>query len=169
MTSSGAVSTARSPSRTIPRWPFDFARVRLAYGERLRRIRATADARLQLAAAADIFDQLGARPWSDRAYSELRATGISKPRRALSEPPALTPKEREIAELASSGLTNKQIGERLFLSHRTVGAHPYQIYPKLGIVSRAALRDALAPPPEHPHTEDGSPSARRPPADGKAC
>ncbi|WP_433286180.1 AAA family ATPase [Pseudonocardia sp. CA-142604] len=156
-----------------PRWPFDFARVRLAYGERLRRMRATADARVQLAAAADIFDQLGAQPWYDRAYSELRATGISKPRRALSEPPALTPKEREIAELAGSGLTNKQIGERLFLSHRTVGAHLYQIYPKLGIASRAALRDALAAPPEHPRTADGSPSgrpsARRPPADGKAC
>ncbi|GAA3056703.1 LuxR family transcriptional regulator [Pseudonocardia yunnanensis] len=154
------------------RWPFDFARVRLAYGERLRRVRATADARVQLAAAAAIFDQLGARPWYERAYSELRATGISKPRRALSEPPALTPKEREIAELAGSGLTNKQIGERLFLSHRTVGAHLYQIYPKLGIASRAGLRDALAAPPGHPHSEDRSPSgrssARRPPADGKA-
>jgi DNA-binding NarL/FixJ family response regulator len=52
--------------------------------------------------------------------------------------------EREIAELAAGGLTNKQIGERLFLSHRTIGAHLYQIFPKLGITPRAALRDALA-------------------------
>ncbi|MFD7984329.1 response regulator transcription factor [Kitasatospora indigofera] len=56
---------------------------------------------------------------------------------------ALTPQEREIAELAATGLTNKQIAERLFISHRTVGAHLYQIYPKLGIASRVALRDAL--------------------------
>ena len=58
-------------------------------------------------------------------------------------PQSLTPQEREIADLAATGLTNKQIGERLFLSHRTVGSHLYQIFPKLGITSRAALRDAL--------------------------
>jgi DNA-binding CsgD family transcriptional regulator len=138
-----------------PRWPFDFARVRLAYGERLRRARATAEARLQLTAAAEIFGRLGARPWLERAGNELRATGISTPRRAATTSPVLTPQQREIAELAGSGLTNKQIGERLFLSHRTVGAHLYQIYPKLGITSRAALRDALAALPEDP-PDDGS-------------
>ncbi|MFD7135233.1 response regulator transcription factor [Streptomyces sp. NPDC059894] len=57
---------------------------------------------------------------------------------------ALTVQELEIATLAATGLTNKQIAERLFLSHRTIGTHLYQIYPKLGINSRAALRDALA-------------------------
>ncbi|MGW0631812.1 helix-turn-helix domain-containing protein, partial [Streptomyces sp. NPDC002758] len=51
--------------------------------------------------------------------------------------------ERQIAELAAMGLTNKQIGERLFLSHRTVGSHLHRLYPKLGITSRAALRAAL--------------------------
>ena len=56
----------------------------------------------------------------------------------------LTAQEREIADLAATGLTNKQIGERLFLSHRTVGTHLYRIFPKLGITTRAALRDALA-------------------------
>jgi DNA-binding NarL/FixJ family response regulator len=55
----------------------------------------------------------------------------------------MTPQEREIAELAAAGLTNKQIGERLFLSHRTVGGHLHRLFPKLGITSRAALRDAL--------------------------
>jgi DNA-binding NarL/FixJ family response regulator len=49
--------------------------------------------------------------------------------------------------LAAAGLTNKEIGQQLYLSHRTVGAHLYQIFPKLGITSRAALRDALAPLP----------------------
>lgn len=58
-------------------------------------------------------------------------------------PASLTPQQLEIAQLAAAGLTNKQIGERLFLSHRTVGTHLYQIFPKLGITSRAALRDAL--------------------------
>jgi DNA-binding CsgD family transcriptional regulator len=65
----------------------------------------------------------------------------------------LTPQEREIAMLAATGLTNKQIAQRLFLSPRTVGAHLNRVYPKLGIASRAALRDALGPagqlPPEH--------------------
>ena len=56
----------------------------------------------------------------------------------------LTAQEHQGAALAASGLTNKQIGERLYLSHRTVAAHLYQIFPRLGITSRAALRDALA-------------------------
>ncbi len=61
----------------------------------------------------------------------------------LSRPASLTPQQLEIAQLAAEGLTNKQIGERLFLSHRTVGTHLYQLFPKLGITSRAALWDAL--------------------------
>ncbi|WP_433132699.1 helix-turn-helix transcriptional regulator [Micromonospora sp. CA-240977] len=127
----------------IERWPFDLARVRLAYGERLRRARATAKSRAQLRTALATFERLDARPWAERASNELRATGLAKPRNAP-RPAVLTPQEREIAELAASGLTNKQIGEKLFLSHRTVGTHLYQIFPKLGITSRAALRDALA-------------------------
>ena len=58
----------------------------------------------------------------------------------------LSPLDRQIAELAAAGLTNKQIGERLYLSHRTVAAHLYQIFPGLGITSRAALRDAARRP-----------------------
>ncbi|HEY4420941.1 MAG TPA: LuxR C-terminal-related transcriptional regulator, partial [Pseudonocardia sp.] len=146
-----------------PRWPFDLARVRLAYGERLRRARTTAEARLQLSAAAEIFGRLGAQPWLERAGNERRATGISKPPGCTTTSPLLTPQQREIAELAGSGLTNKQIGERLFLSHRTVGAHLYQIYPKLGITSRAALRDALAALPEDPPDDASArPSAGMP-------
>jgi DNA-binding CsgD family transcriptional regulator len=124
------------------RWPFDLARVRLAYGERLRRAQSNADAREPLRQAYDAFTLLGAGPWEDRAAKELRATGWGAPRTTASGD-VLTPQEREIADLAASGLTNKQIAERLYLSHRTIGAHLYQIFPKLGIGSRAALRDAL--------------------------
>ena len=74
---------------------------------------------------------------------ELRATGQTRPRVAPHDREALTPQELEIALLAATGLSNKQIGNRLFLSHRTVGAHLYRVFPKLGITSRAALRDAL--------------------------
>jgi DNA-binding NarL/FixJ family response regulator len=56
----------------------------------------------------------------------------------------MTPQERQIAELAAAGLTNKEIGERLFLSHRTISSHLYRVYPKLGITSRSALGAALA-------------------------
>ncbi|MEU0945400.1 AAA family ATPase [Streptomyces canus] len=123
--------------------PFDLARIRLAYGERLRRMRSVTEARAQLDAAAEAFEQLGARPWADRAAGELRATHRSRPG-AKHGSVTLTAQEREIAVLAASGLTNKQIGERLHLSPRTVGTHLYQLFPKLGVAKRAALRDALA-------------------------
>jgi DNA-binding CsgD family transcriptional regulator len=126
------------------RWPFDLARIQLAYGERLRRTKATAPARIQLTAALEGFQRLAAHPWAARASNELRATGHAVHRTRADEPQALTPQQREIASLAAAGMTNKQIGERLFLSPRTVSTHLYQIFPKLGITSRAALRDALS-------------------------
>ncbi|GGM23089.1 LuxR family transcriptional regulator [Streptomyces fumigatiscleroticus] len=126
------------------RWPFDAARVRLFHGERLRRLRATTEAREQLALALKAFQQLGATPWVTRTAAELRASGRSAPAAARPRSAALTAQELQIATLAATGLTNKQIAERLFLSHRTIGTHLYQIYPKLGITSRAALRDALS-------------------------
>ncbi|MEU6440833.1 AAA family ATPase [Streptomyces sp. NPDC047046] len=125
-------------------WPFEAARVRLVHGERLRRRRARTEARAQVTKALEAFEELGARPWQERARAELRAGGDTT--RSGAEPgrTVLTAQEWEIARLAATGLTNKQIAERLFLSHRTIGTHLYQIYPKLGINSRAALRDALA-------------------------
>ncbi|MFE2549640.1 LuxR C-terminal-related transcriptional regulator [Streptomyces sp. NPDC059355] len=130
------------------RWPFERARVRLAYGEHLRRARAATDARTHLADALDTFRRLGARPWAARAAGELRATGRSAGRTAEHAdelgPASLTPRQREIAQLAAAGHTNKHIGERLHLSPRTVSTHLHQLFPKLGITSRAALRDALA-------------------------
>jgi DNA-binding NarL/FixJ family response regulator len=109
---------------------------------------ATKESRPHLAAALEIFERLGARPWASRAARELQATGQAN---ACADQPArdsLTPQERQIAMLAAAGLTNKEIGQQLFLSHRTVRAHLYQIFPKLGITTRAALRDALAELPE---------------------
>ena len=133
----------------IERWRFDLARVRLAYGERLRRRRAMVAARVQLNAALEIFECLRARPWMDHARAELRATGQTKPRAGDNVLDRLTVQEFEIVSLAASGLTNKQIAERLFLSPRTVGGHLHRAFPKLGVATRAALRDALASiPPE---------------------
>ena len=136
-------------------WPFDLARVQLTYGERLRRARATTQARHQLGAALDIFRRLGARPWQARAENELRAAGLvpetQETRGTAAGTLPLTPQEYEVAMLAAAGLTNRQIGERLYLSHRTVAAHLYQAFPKLGVTTRAALRDALpSPDPEPP-------------------
>jgi DNA-binding CsgD family transcriptional regulator len=130
------------------RWPFDLARIELAYGERLRRSQSPSDARAHLRAAIDAFEQLGARPWTARAANELRATGIHRERPGSPDSTGLTAQQRQIAELAAAGLSNKQIAERLFLSPRTVGYHLYQIFPKLGVTSRAALRDALVGLPE---------------------
>ena len=127
----------------IDRWPFDLARVKLAYGEQLRRTRATTDARVQLTAALTMFERLGAPAWADRARNELRATGVHRNARQSGDSLPLTAQQLQIAQLAASGLTNKQIGERLYLSPRTVGGHLYQIFPKLGVTTRAALRDAL--------------------------
>ncbi len=125
-------------------WPFEQARIQLAYGEHLRRNKGSvADARRLLKLALETFDRLGATPWSARSKAELKALPGTRPDAANLKTLVLTPQEREVAMLAASGLTNKEIGKRLFLSDRTVSAHLYRVYPKLGITSRAALRDAL--------------------------
>ncbi|WP_344042713.1 helix-turn-helix transcriptional regulator [Nocardioides panacihumi] len=127
------------------RWPFERARVQLLFGERLRRLRRVCEARGQLSAAADTFRRLGAGPWASRAVAELHATGLAPTtQRRSTRGWSLTPQEHKIVDLAASGLTNKQIGERLFLSPRTVGFHLSRAFPKLGVASRSALRDALS-------------------------
>ncbi len=83
-------------------------------------MKATTDARAHLTAALDTFQRLGAAPWTARAGSELRATGLTIGHLVGTGPASLTPQQREIAALAAAGLTNKQIGERLYLSPRTV-------------------------------------------------
>ena len=86
-----------------------------------------------------------ARPgWGTRARQELRATGETIGQRTPDARDRLTAQELQIAQLAAQGLSNREIGERLFLSHRTIGSHLYRIFPKLEITSRVQLRDALA-------------------------
>lgn len=128
------------------RWPFHAARLELAYGERLRLDRAMRAARPHLERAAALFDDLAAAPWLARTEAALRATGRTRRTAQGRDEGALTPQERAVAELAASGLSNREIGERLFLSPRTVGAHLYRAFPKLGVTSRAGLRDALTTP-----------------------
>ncbi|GAA1988016.1 helix-turn-helix transcriptional regulator [Catenulispora subtropica] len=125
------------------RFPFDLARIRLAHGIRVRHVKGRVAARHLLVQAAEAFDRLGAAAWAQRAHLELRAAG-SAPRASILNLASLTWQERRIADLAASGLTNKEIGERMHLSPRTVSSHLYRIFPKLGITTRAALRDALS-------------------------
>ncbi|PSM42906.1 LuxR family transcriptional regulator [Streptomyces dioscori] len=123
-------------------FPFELARIRLAHGIRLRHSHGRKAARHSLTLAAETFERLGAPNWTERAQAELRATGAP----AAGSPAhiaVLTWQERRIADLAAGGLTNKEIGERMHLSPRTVSSHLYRVFPKLGIASRAALRDAL--------------------------
>ncbi|MET8036843.1 LuxR family transcriptional regulator [Streptomyces sp. NPDC005345] len=123
-------------------WPFERARIQAAYGQRLRRLHRTLEAREHLGAAAATFDYLGARSWRARILRELQATGLRRGG-ATADRGSLTPREREIASLAATGLGNKQIAARLLISPRTVAAHLRNVFPKLGLTSRAALRDRL--------------------------
>nr|WP_262403313.1 LuxR family transcriptional regulator [Actinomadura sp. CNU-125] len=134
-------------------WPFEVGRVRLAYGEALRRQGLNHESRTQLTAARKRFEELGARPWEARAAAELRATGMTRTARGKAGE-ALTPQELEVAGLAASGLSNPQIASRLFLSPRTVSSHLYRAFPKLGITSRTELRDALEALPSEPPTAE---------------
>ena len=121
-------------------WPLVRSRTQLAYGERLRRHRRAIEPRDHLRAVRDIFDALGAIPSSERARRELRAAGEASRRRDPDARDQLTPHELQIAQLAAEGLTNREIGQRLYLSHRTVSSHLHRIFPKLGVTSRSELR-----------------------------
>jgi DNA-binding CsgD family transcriptional regulator/tetratricopeptide (TPR) repeat protein len=127
-------------------WPVYAARAQLAYGGWLRRQRRDTEARVPLREAAQVFDALGQRRFADRALRELRASGERARRRVPEAWTELSPQELQIAQLAAGGLSNREIGERLYLSHRTVGTHLYRLFPKLGITARAQLRDALEAP-----------------------
>jgi DNA-binding CsgD family transcriptional regulator len=124
--------------------PFELARTELLFGEWLRRERRPVEARPYLASALAAFDSSGARLFSERAAAELRAAGEA-PRRgsAAVVGSPLTPQELQVATLAARGMSNKEIADRVYLSHRTVSTHLYKAFPKLGIASRSQLRDAL--------------------------
>jgi DNA-binding NarL/FixJ family response regulator len=123
--------------------PFLWARVQLAYGEWLHQQRRDAAARTPLRAAIEVFDALGVIPWSERARQQLRATGEKSQSRIPAARDQLTPQELQIAQMAADGLTNREIGQKLFLSHRTISSHLYRVFPKLGVASRAELLEVL--------------------------
>jgi DNA-binding CsgD family transcriptional regulator len=121
------------------RLPFDAAWNALAHGRLLRRAGHKRDAAARLSAALATFDELGAEPWSKRAWSELKRVGLHR-----GDPLALTPTERRIAELAASGLKNREVAATAFVSAKTVEANLARVYGKLGIRSRAELGARMA-------------------------
>jgi DNA-binding CsgD family transcriptional regulator len=129
-------------------WPLHRARLQLAHGMWLRRHQHAGDSRAPLRAARDTFDALGTDAWAERARRELRAAGERSgqpPQRALD---LLGPQELQISRLAAEGLSNREIGQQLYLSHRTVRNHLYRIFPKLGITSRAELAAVVGASPD---------------------
>ena len=121
----------------------ELARAHLLYGEWLRRETRKVDAREQLRAAHDQFTSIGMEAFGQRARNELLATGESVRKRSVETRDDLTAQERQIAQLARDGLTNPEIGGRLFLSPRTVEWHLRNVFTKLGIRSRRDLTSAL--------------------------
>jgi DNA-binding CsgD family transcriptional regulator len=121
----------------------ELARAHLLYGEWLRRAGRRVDARAALRAAHALFVQIGMEAFADRARGELRATGAKVRRRAVDTREDLTAQELQIARLARDGLSNPEIGARLFLSSRTVEWHLRKVFAKLGIHSRQELSRAL--------------------------
>ncbi len=125
-------------------YPWHRARLQLAQGSWLRRQRRAVESRDPLRVARATFSALGAASWAARADQELRAAGELGWQPDASPLEELSAQEAQIAQLAAQGLTNREIGQRLFLSHRTVGSHLYRIFPKLGITSRNQLAGVLA-------------------------
>ena len=121
----------------------ELARAHLLYGEWLRRANRRVDARAQLRAAHDLLTSIGMEAFAERAARELQATGETVRKRRAETRDDLTAQERQIAQLARDGLSNPEIGARLFLSPRTVEWHLRKVFAKLGIHSRRELANAL--------------------------
>ena len=123
--------------------PFERARTELCYGERLRRARKRAEARSRLRDALEVFDELGARPWSERARAELRASGQTARRRSTPVD-TLTTQELAVAKLVVGGATNRDAAAALFVSPKTIEFHLGNVYRKLEVRSRTDLVRSFA-------------------------
>jgi DNA-binding CsgD family transcriptional regulator len=121
----------------------ELARSHLLYGEWLRRRRRRVDAREQLRCAYELFESMGLEAFAERAGRELRATGETVRKRTVETRDELTPQETLIAGLARDGLSNPEIGTRLFISPRTVKYHLGKVFVKLEISSRGELERVL--------------------------
>ena len=131
-------------SADLSDWPCYRGRLLLNYGRWLRHQRRVADSRAPLRAAWENFDALAFGRLAEAARQELRASGETSMPRTPDARDHLTPQELHIAQLAAKGLSNREIGRRLYLSHRTIGSHLYRLFPKLGISSRSELAGVLS-------------------------
>jgi DNA-binding CsgD family transcriptional regulator len=123
----------------------DLARAHLLYGEWLRRERRRVDAREQLRLALNMLEAMGMDAFAERARRELQATGeTARKRNAASGDEQLRAQEAQIARMARDGLSNPEIGARMFISPRTVQYHLRKVFTKLGIESRSQLDRVLA-------------------------
>jgi DNA-binding NarL/FixJ family response regulator len=122
----------------------------LWYGRWLRRQRRVAESRTPLRAGRDLFDALAFNELAESARRELRASGETSRSRTPEAREQLTPQELQIAQLAAEGLSNREIGQQLYISHRTVGYHLHHIFQKLGVTSRSQLHPVVFGPPQEP-------------------
>ena len=125
----------------------ELARSRLLYGEWLRRANRRVDAREQLSIAHEMLSMMGIEAFAERARRELTATGANARKRAVETRDELTAQESQIARLAREGLSNPEIGARLFISPRTVQYHLRKVFIKLGISARNELDRVLPSDP----------------------
>ena len=125
--------------------PFELARTRYCYGERLRRMKRRGEAEIELEAALQTFERLGAKSWAERARSELELAGRRKSAAPLDGfESLLTPQELRVALVVATGVTNREVATQLFLSVKTIENHLSHVFEKLGIRSRAELARIVA-------------------------
>ena len=128
----------------VDEFPFEHARVRLAYGTRLRRAGRRREARAQLEAAHEAFQEIGAGAWAEQASAELRASGARRRAGDVSRE-HLTPREQQIAVAVAEGASNREVAAQLFLTPKTVEYHLTRVYRKLGVRTRVELVRLLGP------------------------